>query len=187
MDEVPENDKPAKGPGRKSKWDPRMIEEAYLYCLEHHGIDRDLAEHLGIGYSTLYLYMEQYPEFLEAIKRGRKQWCQSGCYSIVRSMYQRAERQEHRLPKIRVKRVWDEAQKKMVVVERTITIEKVIYQGDQRAAEFILLNKDPENWKVRPEGTIAIDAVAFAAQVQQAMKEADEFQQPAPVDDATTK
>jgi hypothetical protein len=167
--------KPRDPGGRPSKWNPGMVEEAFLYCLEHHGTDRDLAAYLGIGYSTLYYYIDRHPALLDAIKRGRRLWRQNGCGNVVRSLYRKAERQEVRVPKIRIKKVWDEKQGKMVIVERTVTMETHILWPEQRAIEYILANQDPENWKFRPDGIGVEDPMAYAEKVREALREFDEM------------
>jgi hypothetical protein len=179
MADPPDDNKPRNPAGRPSKWNPGMVEEAFLYCLEHHGTDRDLAEYLGIGYGTLYDYKEQYPEFSEAIKKGRKLWCQNGCGNIVRSLYKKAEVQIIKVPKIRIKKVRDPESGEMVTVERTVTMEAHVCWPDERAIEFILLNQDGENWKLRPDANVVVDAAAFAAQIQQTLKDIDELHTPA--------
>ncbi len=184
MDEVPEShddNKPTNRRGRPSKWDERMVEEAYLYCLEHHGTDRDLANHLGIAYGTLYDYKAQYPEFSEAIKDGRKKYCQNGCGNAVRSLYQKVDKQFITTTKVRVKKHVN-ADGEMVQVERIETTETQVYMPDQRAIEFILLNKDPENWK-RHYGIAIDDPVAYAEEVRKAVQNLDDLHRPAPSED----
>ncbi len=181
MDEMPENHdkkKPINHTGREGKWDKSMIEQAYLYCLEHHGTDRDLATHLGIGLRTLYVYMERYPHFLHAIKDARKKWMQNGCGNVVRSLYKMADTQIIEVPKVRSKYEVD-AKGNLVEVERTVTKEVVIQMPQYRAAMAILMNRDPENWRLSPERGEAEDPAVYAEKVRQALKAARELHKPA--------
>lgn len=174
--------KPRNSVGRKGKWRKGMIEEAYLYCLEHHGTDFDLACHLGIGYRTLYDYMERYPHFAQAIQEARKKWRQAGCGSAVKSLYKMLDTNIIEVPKIRrkKKRMLNPKTKEyeVVVVEQTEIVEKHVFPPNLKAIIFVLLNQDPDNWKRNPEPTG--DAGPSPADlVRQAIQEFRDLHKPA--------
>ena len=97
---------------------------------------------------------------------------------MVRSLYKKGEVQIIKVPKVRIKKVRDEETGQMVTVERTVTMDVHVAWPEQRAIEFVLLNKDPENWKVRPDTPGAGDPLLYAERVRQALQEFDEMHQP---------
>lgn len=58
--------------GRKSSYKPEHAEQAYKQCLLG-AVDAELIECLGISETTLYEWKKRYPEFREAIRRGKEQ------------------------------------------------------------------------------------------------------------------
>lgn len=62
---------PAKHPGgRPSKYDPAFCEEAITFLSEGYSIAA-LAGHLGVAVSTVKLWVQEHPEFSDAVKRGQ--------------------------------------------------------------------------------------------------------------------
>lgn len=57
--------------GRPTIYKPEFCERAIEYLKEGASIE-ELGLELDCGYSTIYLWMDQHPEFLEAIKKGRE-------------------------------------------------------------------------------------------------------------------
>lgn len=65
-------DKPKKGVGRSSKYKPEsMLNLVESYAMDGYS-DKQIAEKLGIGQSTLYEWLLKYPEFAEALKKGKE-------------------------------------------------------------------------------------------------------------------
>jgi transposase-like protein len=64
-----------KGPGgRPTKYTPDMVERAYT-LLRGSGLPMEqLAVALGVHRDTLYEWMELYPEFSDAVKKGRDEF-----------------------------------------------------------------------------------------------------------------
>lgn len=145
------------GPGRPTKWRKSFIREAYDYCLEHHGTNQDIANHLGIPIGTLYDYKAKYPKLSEAIQDGQKKWRQAGCGTATRSLYKMLEMQIVEVPKVRQKkkRVLNRktGEYEMIVFERTEIVEKHIYMPSLKAIWLVLSNMDPDTWKRNPEPT----------------------------------
>lgn len=55
--------------GRPSKYDPAFIEEVLPFMKQGYSTTA-LAGHLGVSRSTLYLWIEEYQEFSDAVKEG---------------------------------------------------------------------------------------------------------------------
>jgi len=55
--------------GRPTAYDPAMCEQV-LPFMEQGYSTTALAGHLGVARSTVYLWMEQHPEFSDAVKQG---------------------------------------------------------------------------------------------------------------------
>jgi len=71
--------------GRHSKFNPEQLEE--IERMAGIGLpEKDIAYILGISEKTLYNWKKNFPEFLQAIKRGRIQ----GKMIIVNSLFQKA-------------------------------------------------------------------------------------------------
>ena len=56
--------------GRPSKYDPAYCDDA-IAVLEQGKSILSLAAHIGVNRSTIYEWMEQYPEFSDTVKRGQ--------------------------------------------------------------------------------------------------------------------
>lgn len=172
--------------GRPTRWRKAMIQEAYDYCLEHHGTNQDIADHLGIPLGTLYDYKVRYPELSDRIQEGQKKWRQAGCGTAVRSLYKMLEMQIVEVPKVRQKRRRiknaQTGEYEMVVIERTEVIEKHIYMPSLKAIWLVLSNMDPDNWKRNPEPT-GESGPSPAELVRQGLKELAELHQEATTED----
>lgn len=55
--------------GRPSKYDPAFV-DMVLPFMEQGYSTTALAGHIGVSRSTLYLWMDEYPEFSDAVKEG---------------------------------------------------------------------------------------------------------------------
>lgn len=55
--------------GRPSKYDPKFVDQVLPFMAQGYSTTA-LAGHLGVSRSTLYLWMEQHPEFSDAVKEG---------------------------------------------------------------------------------------------------------------------
>jgi len=67
--------------GRPTKYRPEFVEQAEQLCRDEGYTDEQLAAKLGIGRTQLYFWKREYPDFAEAIKRGKE-----ALSSVLRAM-----------------------------------------------------------------------------------------------------
>ena len=121
--------------GRKSKWDTHVknrlaeVEEWARLGLN----DDQIAKNLGIGCTALYDYKNKYPEFAEAIKRGKD----VAIYEVENALYKTAcgfYYEEEELTKS----------------GQVVTLKKYA-KPNTTAQIFFLKNKKPEEWRDKRE------------------------------------
>ena len=59
--------------GRKSKYDPATTPAKAEEFARELLTDAQLCAKLGISYETFYQWQKKYPEFMEAVKRGKQE------------------------------------------------------------------------------------------------------------------
>lgn len=110
-------------------------------------IDEQIAQNMGIRVTTLYDWKKRFPQFSEALKRGKE---------IV-------DRQvENALLKRALGYEYEEIKEKFeggVLTERTVTKKEVV--ADTTAQIFWLKNRKPDTWRDKPEGTQKGDTSLF--------------------------
>jgi len=135
--------------GRKTKYNQSLNDQAYKYCLLG-ATDEELAAYLGIAVSTLNNWKNQYPEFLESIKKGKKPADAMVAHAIFdRAMGSRWIEQAA----FKVKEtIYGDNGKKLSEIERIeiVDLEKAA-PPDTTACIFILKNRDKEHWKDKQE------------------------------------
>lgn len=57
--------------GRPTKYDPAFVERVVPYLAQGYSCSA-LAGHLGVCYDTIWEWAKQYPDFSDAIKRGKQ-------------------------------------------------------------------------------------------------------------------
>ena len=123
--------------GRPTNYRPEYCDLAWKYCLL--GItDKQLAEMFDTSEQTLNAWKNEYPEFLEAIKEGRK----TADARVAESLYKKALGCSH-------------PESKIVMVDgapEIITITKH-HPPDTSAASLWLRNRQPERWRDQKEFT----------------------------------
>lgn len=95
--------------------------------------DEQMAIALDIAVSTLYEWKNKYPEFSEALKKGKE----SADRRVEHSLFERATGYEH--PEI-----------KYFAHEGIVTDERIVtkhYPPDTTAAIFWLKNRKPDEWR----------------------------------------
>ena len=110
-------------------------------------IDEQIAQNIGIRAATLYEWKKRFPQFSEALKKGKE---------IV-------DRQvENALLKRALGYEYEEIKEKFeggVLTERTVTKKEVV--ADTTAQIFWLQNRKPDTWRDKPEGTQKGDTSLF--------------------------
>lgn len=130
--------------GRPSAYKPEYCDHAYEYCLLG-ATDEELAEAFGVACSTLYEWKNQYPEFAETIKKGKK----PADAGVAAAMFRRAtgaewlEEQAIKLKTVEYsdgRKVREEERVEIVAVKRAAP-------PDTTAGIFWLKNRHPSHWR----------------------------------------
>lgn len=123
------------GAGRPTDFKNDYIELAYKFCLLG-ATDSDLAKFFNVCEATINNWKNDYPEFLESIKRGKYE----ADANVADRLYQRALGFEHDSEEIKVV---DGG------IER-VPIRKV-YPPDPTSIIFWLKNRQPDKWRDKQE------------------------------------
>ncbi|QIY92232.1 terminase [Chryseobacterium gallinarum] len=117
--------------GAPTKYNEEYNEQVYKICLLG-ATDKDLADFFNVCEATINNWKNDYPGFLESIKRGK----QIADANVADRLYQRALGFEHDSEEIKVIEG---------SVER-VPVKKV-YPPDPTSAIFWLKNRQPERWR----------------------------------------
>jgi hypothetical protein len=127
--------KEPKKTGRKSKWDSHVknrLDEVEQWSRQ--GLNDDqIAKNLGIGCTSLYDYKNKYPEFADAIKRGKEvaiEEVENALYKTALGFYY----EEEELTK-----------------SGQVVVLKKYAKPNTTAQIFFLKNKKPEDWRDKRE------------------------------------
>jgi transposase-like protein len=139
----PADEQPGVG-GRPTKYDEAFPSIAYEHCLLG-ATDKELAEFFGIAESTLYEWKKEYPEFSEAIKKGKA----PADAQIATALFNRANGAEWvEEQAFKLKTVTYEGGKRVLEEERLEVVEVTRRAPpDTTAAIFWLKNRKPEVWR----------------------------------------
>lgn len=115
---------------------------AYKYCLLG-ATDEELAAHFSIACSTLYEWKKKYPEFSEAIKKGKK----PADAIIAHALFERAKGAEY-LEEVAIKCKtveWVDGHK---IETEHVEVVRLTKQAppDTTACIFFLKNRDKAHW-----------------------------------------
>jgi hypothetical protein len=137
--------KPAKKPasktaakvGRPSAFNTSFIERAKKLAMEG-ATDKQLADSFDVSEQTLNNWKKKYPEFLEALKKGKD----DADSQVVASLFHRACGYSH--PDVHISNF-----------QGVITVTPITkhYPPDTTAAIFWLKNRKPEEWRDKMEHT----------------------------------
>lgn len=117
--------------GRPTKYKEEYAEQAYNYCLLG-AIDDQLASFFSVDVSTINNWKNDYPEFLDAIKKGKEQ----ADLEVTQSLKKRASGMKL---------------KKQVVKEGGIVEIEDEIPPDTAAMIFWLKNRQPKIWRDKQE------------------------------------
>jgi len=117
--------------GRPTKYKPEYADLAFKFCLLK-ATDEQLAKFFDVPTRTIDNWKKRYPEFLQAIKRGKEE----ADARVSESLYDRAMGYEHEDVDIRV-------------VQNKIVKTKIIkhYPPDPTSMIFWLKNRQPQTWR----------------------------------------
>lgn len=124
--------------GRPTKYNPDFHPRWAETLAEAGLVDEQIAEKMGIATATLYNWQNEYPLFLEAIKRGKE----APDDVVERALFERATGYSHDAVKIFF-RQGDE--------EPTYAAYKEHFPPDVGAQIFWLKNRRPSKWRDRRE------------------------------------
>lgn len=128
----------AKGRGRPNKYETHVkprLKEIEKFCT--YMTEKQIAETLGVAYSSFCEYKNKYPELLESLKKGRE--------SLVLEL---------RSTLIRKAKGFNYSEKK-IIKENGVVVREEEYQRaslpDVAALNLLLKNYDKENWSNDPQ------------------------------------
>jgi len=122
--------------GAPTKYQEKYNEQVYKLCLLG-ATDADLADFFDVCEATINNWKNDYPEFLESIKRGKS----IADANVADRLYQRALGFEHESEEIKVL----SDPKTGSYIERVSTVK--IYPPDPTSAIFWLKNRQPSKWR----------------------------------------
>ena len=136
--------------GRKQLYDPDTFPLLGERAARKGLSDVQISASLGISHETFYQYQKKYPEFYDAIKRGKK----PVDVEVENSLLKRALGFEYEEKQTEVE-IGSDGQPKPVRIRTT----KKYIPGDVGAMAFWLKNRMPEEWKERQsfEGNFTIN------------------------------
>ncbi len=119
--------------GRPTSYKPEYPDEAYKHCLAG-ATDEELCQIFDVARSTLCEWKLRYPEFADAIRRGKAPANAEVAYSLFKQAtgYERDEEVATNAGLVKIKRY---------------------YQPTPTASMFWLKNRMPEQWRERAEPT----------------------------------
>ncbi len=121
--------------GAPTKYKEEYNEQVYKLCLLG-ATDKDIADFFDVCEASINNWKNEYPEFLESIKRGK----QIADSNVADRLYQRALGFEHDSEEIKI-------------IDGGIERVKVrkIYAPDPTSAIFWLKNRQPDKWRDKQE------------------------------------
>lgn len=122
--------------GRPSSYKPEYARQAKKLCALG-AIDADLADFFGVSERTINSWKEKHSEFLQSLKEAKSETDSR----VVRALFERAIGYSHPEDKI------FNNNGKALIVKTTKH-----YPPDTAAAFIWLKNRQPDEWKERPEG-----------------------------------
>ena len=131
----------------KLKYNPEEMLEIVEECAGKGYTDHELARKLGIGASAYYDYQNKYPEFKEAIKKGKR----IANDRVEQKLYKRAMGYKYTEVTREPVKVFDEDGNEVGASKKLHITKKVtkLLPPDVTAIRLYLLNRKPEDWKDR--------------------------------------
>ena len=124
-----------------SKYKPEYAEIAAKLCQKLAATDRQLADYFEVSYQTLNTWKAEHPEFLDSLRQNKE----IADENVVKSLYQRAIGYDVATPKI---------------IGDGIEVEEIKhYPADPTSMIFWLKNRQPKNWRDKPEMSPEFEAM----------------------------
>ncbi|MFW5901250.1 MAG: helix-turn-helix domain-containing protein [bacterium] len=119
-------------------------------------IDKQIAGKMGISHDTLYRYKKRYPEFSEALKRGK----QVVDRQVENALLKRALGYEYEEEKREIAEIDPESGETRLI---TTEIKKKQVKPDTTAQIFWLKNRKPDVWRdtkdIKHSGDVEIEVI----------------------------
>lgn len=128
--------------GRKSKYDPNTFPELAEGYAREGMIDTEIAQMLGVSFQTFYEYQNLYPEFREAVLRGK----QPVNMQVEKALLKRALGFEVEEKHTTI-RIGEKGERDI----REVKTVKKHFPPETNAAFKWLVNRDPERWRDKHE------------------------------------
>jgi len=141
----------------RSKWEDDFPERAFSFLQKGH-IELELAKHLGISEATLNDYKNKYPEFLKAIKEGKRKTDDEVENALLKRALGYTYIEETREP-VLIKKKIGGRHKKISLSEEMILTKTVTKNiaPDVTACIFWLKNRRPDQWRDRKQIDLDLD------------------------------
>src|SRR5258708_7684126 len=95
--QIPGENHRGEGGGRPTKFEPRMVKQAFKLALMG-ATNEDLATIWEVDVATIYRWLNEFPKFCEALRKGRDE----ADAEVIHSLYQHANGYSHPDVDIRV-------------------------------------------------------------------------------------
>ena len=124
-----------------SKYKPEYAEIAAKLCSKLAATDRQLADYFEVSYQTLNTWKSEHPEFLDSLKQNKE----IADENVTKSLYQRAIGYDVVTPR--------------VIGDGSVVEEVKHYPADPTSMIFWLKNRQPKNWRDKPEMSPEFEAM----------------------------
>jgi DNA-binding XRE family transcriptional regulator len=122
--------------GRPTKYKEEYATQAYKLCLLG-STDAELADFFEVSEQTINSWKQEFPEFLESIKKGKE----VADATVAEKLYHRATGYEH--PEVITASFQGQITDRVTVTKH--------YAPDPTAAIFWLKNRQPKKWRDKQE------------------------------------
>lgn len=131
--------------GRPTVYKDEYVNKVYKLSLLG-ATDKEMADILDVCEKTFNNWKEQYPEFLQSIKRGKA----NADANVADRLYQRAMGFEH-----------DSEEIKVIDGEVVRVLVRKIYPPDATSAIFWLKNRQSDKWRDKTETKVQVETPIF--------------------------
>jgi len=123
--------------GQPTKYKEIFVEQAYKVCQKHGYLDKDLADHFSVSVATINVWKNEYPKFIESIKKGKEEFDTD---QVESALLKRAMGYD----------IIENKEESSSQGLKTTSTEKHI-ASDTTAMIFWLKNRQPKRWRDKQE------------------------------------